>query len=119
MILLSLILSLSSFGASLTDCSITVLDSYVRNYSYPRDSIYVSIIYPDGHFLGYDPTVGKFVGYKEMKVIQLISKKGEDPAWALFENQKDEKYVYVSPKGLRIIKYPPTEDVDGYKYLTG
>lgn len=53
-----------------------------------------------------------------MKVIQLISKKGEGPAWPLFENQKNERYVYVSPKGLRIIKDPPTEDTDGYKYLT-
>ncbi|MGB9874287.1 MAG: hypothetical protein ACPLRS_04895, partial [Hydrogenobacter sp.] len=30
-----------------------------------------------------------------------------------------KKYFYISQKGLEIGKYPPAEDVDGYKYLTG
>jgi len=41
-ILLSLILSISSF-ASLQDCVVSFNDEFTRNYSYPRDVFYVSI----------------------------------------------------------------------------
>jgi hypothetical protein len=116
-ILLSLILSISSF-ASLRDCSIALDDILVKNYSYPRDVFYVSIQYNDGSILGYDPTKSKFVGYKEIKTIKATQpvKKYEDPewilyAWPLFENYKD-KYIYINHNGLRIVKYPPSASYD-------
>ncbi len=124
-ILLSLILSISSF-ASLQDCVVSFNDHFIRNYSYPRDVFYVSIQYQNGELLGYDPATGKFTGYKDMEVIEGEAKKGEQPAWPFFENQKN-KYIYVNPKGLEIVKYPPTawEEFDSNgnpverKYLTG
>jgi hypothetical protein len=124
-ILLSLILSISSF-ASLQDCVIVLGDKFTRNYSYPRDVFYVSIQYPNGELLGYDPATGKFTGYKDMEVIEVKAKKGTHPAWPFFENQKN-KYIYVNPNGLEMVKYPPTawEEFDSNdnlverKYLTG
>jgi hypothetical protein len=124
-ILLSLILSISSF-ASLQDCVIVLGDELTRNYSYPRDVFYVSIQYPNGELLGYDPATGKFTGYKDMEVIEVKAKKGTHPTWPLFENQKN-KYIYVNPNGLEMVKYPPTawEEFDSNgnlverKYLTG
>jgi hypothetical protein len=123
-ILLSLILSISSF-ASLQDCVVVLGDHFIRNYSYPRDVFYVSIQYQNGELFGYDPAIGKFTGYKDMEVIEVKAKKGEQPAWPFFENQKN-KYIYVNPKGLEIVKYPPTawEEFDSNdnlverKYLT-
>jgi hypothetical protein len=123
-ILLSLILSISSF-ASLQDCVIVLGDKFTRNYSYPRDVFYVSIQYPNGELLGYDPATGKFTGYKDMEVIEVKAKKGTHPAWPFFENQKN-KYIYVNPNGLEMVKYPPTawEEFDSNgnlverKYLT-
>jgi hypothetical protein len=124
-ILLSLILSISSF-ASLQDCVVAFNDEFTRNYSYPRDVFYVSIQYQNGELFGYDPATGKFTGYKDMEVIEVKAKKGTHPTWPFFENQKN-KYIYVSPKGLEIVKYPPTasEELDSNgnlvesKYLTG
>jgi hypothetical protein len=124
-ILLSLILSISSF-ASLQDCVVSFNDEFTRNYSYPRDVFYVSIQYPNGELLGYDPAKGKFTGYKDMEVIEVKAKKGTHPAWPFFENQKN-KYIYVNPNGLEMVKYPPTawEELDSNgnlverKYLTG
>jgi hypothetical protein len=123
-ILLSLILSISSF-ASLQDCVIVLGDKFNRNYSYPRDVFYVSIQYPNGELFGYDPATGKFTGYKDMEVIEVKAKKGTHPTWPLFENQKN-KYIYVNPNGLEMVKYPPTawEELDSNdnlverKYLT-
>jgi hypothetical protein len=116
-ILLSLILSISSF-ASLQACFIALDDILVKNYSYPRDVFYVSIQYNDGSILGYDPTKSKFVGYKEVKTIKATPpvKKYEDPewilyAWPLFENYKD-KYIYINHNGLSIVKYPPSASYD-------
>ncbi|MFZ8784711.1 hypothetical protein [Thermocrinis sp.] len=116
-ILLSLILSISSF-ASLRDCSIALDDILVKNYSYPRDVFYVSIQYNDGSTFGYDPTKSRFVGYKEVETRKATPpvKKYEDPewilyAWPLFENYKDE-YIYTNSNGLRIIKYPPSVSYD-------
>jgi len=124
-ILLSLILSISSF-ASLQDCVVSFNDEFTRNYSYPRDVFYVSIQYPNGGLFGYDPATGKFTGYKDMEVIEVKAKKGKHPAWPFFENQKN-KYIYVNPNGLEMVKYPPTawEEFDSNgnlverKYLTG
>ncbi len=116
-ILLSLILSISSF-ASLRDCSIALDDILVKNYSYPRDVFYVSIQYNDGSIFGYDPTKSRFVGYKEVETRKATPpvKKYKDPewilyAWPLFENYKDE-YIYTNSNGLRIIKYPPSVSYD-------
>ena len=124
-ILLSLILSISSF-ASLQDCVVSFNDEFTRNYSYPRDVFYVSIQYPNGGLFGYDPATGKFTGYKDMEVIEVKAKKGTHPTWPLFENQKN-KYIYMNPNGLEMVKYPPTawEEFDSSgnlverKYLTG
>jgi hypothetical protein len=70
--------------------------------------------------------LGKFTGYKGMEVIEVKAKKGTHPAWPFFENQKN-KYIYVNPKGLEIVKYPPTawyeldnnDNLVESKYLTG
>jgi hypothetical protein len=95
-ILLSLILSISSF-ASLQDCVIALDDILVKNYSYPRDVFYVSIQYNDGSIMGYDPTKGKFVGYKEVETIKATPpvKKYEDPEWILYGGCQLFRFIIV------------------------
>jgi len=121
-LLLITALSIAYSFAHLSYCGVEFYDIWVKGYSYPRDIFYINIKYPDGKLLGYDPNENKFIGYKEVKTIDVEGIKGETPSWPLFENQK-KSYEYIDSKGRRLTKYAPLAWEEGKdkeeRYITG
>jgi hypothetical protein len=93
LITLITLLSITYSFARLSYCGVEFYDIWVKDYSYPRDIFYINIKYTDGKLLGYDPNEDKFIGYKEVKTIDVEGIKGEIPSWPLFENQKNHMNI--------------------------